>query len=232
MFNRKAKNIPDERIKQESNQLCAKMFFVITLLTAVSLLVKLVCEVPFYVYVLEILALVASVSYVLISEMHKGILFVRKKDEGLKTLHEGVLTNAMYVSFWILIIGELLFFFFAGKYMLCVVSYFAIWLVPSLIITIISIKKGWMIWGTKKREVEGKKELKKRVVIGALAYGVIVGFPFVYKNGAFHAEGILWMMGLAAVWGVLFYILFAGFMKVAENRANKIVKEQENEVEK
>lgn len=40
------------------------------------------------------------------------------------------------------------------------------------------------------------------------------------------------MMGLAAVWGMLFYILFAGFMKVAENRANKIVKEQENEVEK
>ena len=39
------------------------------------------------------------------------------------------------------------------------------------------------------------------------------------------------MLGLAAVWGVLFYLLFAGFMKVAEKKANKDLKEQENKVE-
>lgn len=231
MFKRKEKNIPDERIVKESNHLSAKMYYVVTVLTIISLIVKLVCRLPFYVYTLEILALLASIGYFIVCEMRKGILFVKKTDEALKDIHEEVLTKAMNVSFWILIVGELIYLLIVEKYLIWVFSYIAIWFVPALIITIASIKNGWLIWGTKKREVEGTKSLKKRVAIGALFYGVIVGFPVFYYDGSFHAEGILWMLGLAAVWGVLFYLLFAGFMKVAEKKANKDLKEQENKVE-
>ncbi len=232
MFKRKEKNLPDERIKKESNHLSAKMYYVITVLTIVSLIVKLVCKVPFYVYLLEILALLGSIGYVLVSEVRKGILFVKEKDETLQTIHEEMLSNAMTISFWILIIGEWIFLFVAEKYSAWIVSYFAIWLVPALIITIASIKNGWLIWGTQKRKVEGKKSFKKRVAIGALVYGVILGFPMLFKDGVFHPEGLLWILGMGAMWGVLFYFAFTGFMKVAEKKADKILKEQENALEK
>jgi len=231
MWKRKAKNVPDERIMKESNHLSAKMYYVVTVLTVISLIVKLVCRLPFYVYMLEILALLASVGYVLISEARKGILFVREKDEALKTMQEEVLAKGMNVSFWILILGELAYICLVRKYFFWVLSYLAIWFVPALIITIASIKNGWLIWGTKKREVEGKKSFKKRVAIGSLAYGAIVGFPFLFKNGTFHPEGILWILGLAAAWGILFYLIFMAFMKVAEKKADNNLKEQENAVE-
>lgn len=232
MWTRKNKGLKDERIMKESNKLSAKMYYVIVITTIISLVIKIACKLPFYVYILEVIALMASLIYVLAGEMKKGILFIREKDEDLQAIHEEVLAKAMMIAFDIIIFGDLIFIFFAKQYFFWSLSYIAIWFIPALIITIASIKNGWIIWGGKKRETEGKQNLKKRVAIGALGYGVIVGIPFLYKDGAFHPEGILWMLVLAAAWGILFYVAFAFIMKVSEKKADKILKEKENQSEK
>ena len=64
-------------------------------------------------------------------------------------------------------------------------------------------------------------------MLGALVYGLIMGFPQLYHDGAFHAEGILWVLGMAALWGIPFYLIFVGIMKVSENKADKNLKEKE-----
>jgi len=231
MWSKKSKGFKDERIVKESNKLSAKMFYVITVATILLLVVKIACKLPAYVYLVEMFALAASLLYVLAAELKKGILFVKNKDEELQSIHEAVLTTGMMTSFWIVIIGEFLFLFFAGEYFLWTLSYFAIWLIPALIITIASIKNGWIIWGGKKRETEGKKNLKVRVAIGSLVYGIIVGGSFVYKDGEFHPEGILWVLGLAAFWGILFYGGMSLIMKASENKADKKLEEKEKEDE-
>lgn len=60
---------------------------------------------------------------------------------------------------------------------------------------------------------------------------MFMGFPMLFKDGVFHIEGLLWVFGMAAGWGISFYLMFAGFMKLAEKRADKNVdkKEIENE---
>lgn len=221
----------DERIMKESNKLSAKMFYVMTVATIVLLAVKIGCGVHWPVYLVELIALAASLLYVLGSELQKGILFVRKKDEELQSIHEAVLANGMMTSFWVVIIGEFIYMFLAEEYFLWTLSYLAIWFVPALVITIASVKNGWMIWGSKKRETEGKQNLKIRVAIGALVYGIIVGGSFVYKDGVFHPEGILWVLGLAAFWGIFFYGGMTLFMKASENKADKKLEEKENEIE-
>lgn len=231
MWNTKSKGFKDERIAKESNKLSAKMFYVITVATVALLIIKLACKLPVYVYLVEIIALVASILYVLVGELKKGILFVREKDEELQSIHEAVLTNGMMTSFWIVIVGEFLFMFLAKEYLWWTLSYLAIWFVPALVITIASIKNGWIIWGSKKRETEGKQNLKIRVAIGALVYGVIVGGSFVYEDGVFHPEGILWVLGLAAFWGIFFYGGMSLVMKVSENKADKKLEEKEKEIE-
>ena len=228
MWNKK--KVVDERILKESNALSAKMFYVITLLTVISLVVKLVCRLPLFVFGLEIIALVVSVGYVLVCEGCKGILFV-KKDEELKTIHEEILTKAMMIHLSTLMDGGLLFCFLAKEYCTWALSYIVIWMVPSMIITIASIKNGWLIWGSKKRETEGKKNFKLRVAAGAFICGLFMGFPMLYHDGVFHAEGILWILGLGIMWGVPFYLVFTGFMKVAEKRADQNLKEKEQQNE-
>lgn len=220
------KKMVDERILKESNVLSAKMYYVLALFTVISLIVKIVCKLPLFVFGLELISLVASVAYALICEGSKGILFV-KKDEVLKTVHEEILAKAMMIHFEIIIVGELVFFFLAKEYMIWILSYFAIWVVPALIITIASIKNGWLIWGGKKRETEGKKDFIFRVVLGSLFFGLVMGIDKLYYDGSFHAEGILWILGMGASWGILFYLMFTLVLKVAEKKADENVKEKE-----
>lgn len=227
----KKKQPVDERIQKESNKLSAKMYYLLTALTLMLLVVKVCSKVPFQVYLLEIITLLIGTIYLAAMEMKNGILFVKERDEVLTTLHEANLANAMNIEFMVLVFGELLFMFLLEEYFLWLPAYFLVWLPPALIITIASIKNGWIIWGTKKREKEGRKDFKKRVAIGSLFYGVIVGGPMLFKDGVFYPAGILWILGLAAFWGILFYLLMSGMMKVAEKRADQKLKVEEEEIE-
>lgn len=227
MWKKKEKPPVDERIERESNRLSAKMFYVITLLTAVLLVVKIVNALPVKVYLLEVITILAGVIYYIAAEVKAGIFLVRKRDEVLTAIHEKNLAKAMNVEFNILVFGELLFMFVMIEYFIWLPAYFLVWLPPALIITIASIKNGWIIWGTKKREKDGKKEFKKRVVIGSLFYGVIVSGPRCFKDGAFDPTGLLWIAGTAAMWGILFYLIMSGVMKWSEKKADQKVKEQE-----
>lgn len=230
MWNRKKQPV-DERIEKESNRLAAKMYYLMTVLTIALLILKLWYKVPVYVYALELISLVASGIYCIVSELKYGILFLKDKDEELLSIHHKVLTKAMMISFLIITIGELLFIFVAYEYLEWVELYFVVWGIPALISSFFAIKNGWLIWGTKKKEQDGKKELKKRTAIGALFFGIIMGFPMLFQEGAFHPEGLLWILGMAAGWGIPFYLIFAGIMKVSEKMADKksVKKEIEDE---
>ena len=89
------------------------------------------------------------------------------------------------------------------------------------------LKKGWMVWGSKKREVTGKKEFGKRVIIGALFFGLIMGVPELIANGIFYVKGWLMILGMAAMWGILFYFAMLGLIKFSEKKADKLVQEKE-----
>ena len=104
----------DERIEKESNHMASKMYFLLSVLTIVAIVVKICYQVPVYVYALELISLVASGIYAIVSELKYGILFLKDKDEELLSIHHKVLSKAMMISFWIIIVGELLFIFIAS----------------------------------------------------------------------------------------------------------------------
>ena len=230
MWKRK-KQPMDERIEKESNRLSAKMYYLMSALTIVAIIVKMCYRVPVYVYGLELISLAVSGIYAIVSELKYGILFLKDKDEELLSIHYKILSKAMMISFNIIIMGELLFIFIAYKYFGWVALYFAIWGIPALIQSFFSIKNGWLIWGTKKKEVDGKKDFGKRTVIGALFFGLFMGFPRLFLGGVFHPEGLLWVLGISAGWGIPFYLIMTGLMKVSEKMADKKVVKKEIEDE-
>ena len=230
-WKRKEKKFVDERILKESNALAAKLYYATTILTILTLATKVICKLPVYVYALDLIVLLAGIGYICVCELRKGILFMKEKDEALKNIHQEILAKAWNIEFSIVIFGELVFLFVAGKYFFWVLSYLVVWFVPALVYTIAAIKNGWLIWGSKRREKDGKKYFKKRVVIGALFYGVFMGFPMLFKGGTFHPEGFLWILGMAAGWGIPFYLIFMLMMKVAEKRADKKLEEKELQIE-
>lgn len=221
MIGKKKKRWTDERIEKESNVLTAKMFYVITPLLVISLIVKLVCRLPFQVYVLELLCLLASGGYFLAQEIGKGILGVREKDEALLEIHRGILSKAFMIDFYLLVTGELIYIYAVKDYFVWVLSYMTAWLLPGLIIVIASVKKGWLLRVGKTQGKTGKKSFLISVILGSAVYGILSGFPEFYHDGAFHAVGILHMIGMGAVWGILYYFAMGSLIKVSEKRANK-----------
>lgn len=231
---------PDERIEKETNRSVGKLFYLVCGLLVISLAAKCFFDLPNYVYALEIIALTAGVVCFLFQELRNEILFVKKKDDALAEIHNKALTKAMMVQFWSMTIGQCVLVLLSAyiepmeQYFWWYCSYLLVLLPISLIITVLSLKKGWMAWGGKKQEKTGKKKFAIRTVVCALLYGILMEafdkFQHVYHDGAFHAEGLLWILGIAALWGIPLYFLMLGMIKLSEKQANKRLNEAEKEV--
>ena len=236
--------VKDERIEKESNKLTAPMFYLFSAELLACFIVKLVLGEPWYNFVLELACLVPAWGYALVKRAQNGILVLKEKDDALLSIRDAINSKAFMISFWAIIIGELFYMFAVTDYfspngvihadeeiwtreMTWMIVYLAVWFVPAIIITVFTLKKGWMIWGSKKRETTGKKAFGKRVIIGALFYGLIMGLPELIKHGIFYVKGWLMILGLAAGWGILFYLAMLGMIKYSEKKADKAVKEQE-----
>ena len=132
MSKRNEKRKTDERIEKESNMLTAKMFWVITPLLVISLIVKLVCALPWYLYALEILLLAVGGVYVLVQELRNGILFAGRRDAALAEIHNRILTTGFLIDFYGMVVGE---FILMAVLVFVVKSYFW-WSLSYLLICI------------------------------------------------------------------------------------------------
>lgn len=224
----KRKKTVDERIQKRENELRAKMFPYIWIANTAVLIIKAVYGLPVIVYAVEILALVLGTAVWLIGEARYGILFVKEKDEVLKELSAKAKAKAFTAMFEIVIMGELLYVFFADEtYFSWVITYFISWLPPALFISIKGISEGLLIVGSKTKEKKTKKSFALRTLVGSIFFGLISGSSFYLDQGVFKPKGLIAVPLLAVGWGVPFYLIMAGIVEISEKKADKIVKKSE-----
>ena len=72
-------------------------------------------------------------------------------------------------------------------------------------------------------------QLAKSTALGALFFGIVMGGPSCIRDGAFDPMGIVKIIGMGAMWGVLFYLMFTALLKVGEKQADKAAAEAEHE---
>jgi hypothetical protein len=208
------------------------MYVLMLVLTNACLIFKIVKGLPFYMYALEIIIELTMILYFLVKESQSGILFMNKRDEATQTVHESMLAKAFNIAFNIVVYGEFLLMIglliWAREYFVWMCSYFVIWVPAALIITVASIKKGWFVWGSKKKEQEGTKAFGKRVIVGSLFYGVFMGLFFMFAHGGFEVKYLVMMPVMAAMWGIPFYIIMLLLVKWGEKQADKKVEEVEH----
>lgn len=231
MFKKKQQPM-DERIEKESNKLSAKMYYAVLVSAIVMLGVKLFYGLPLYLYALEIVALLTMILYVVVKESGSGVLFMNKRDDATKTFHESVLAKAFNLAFYEMILGELILLFvlliWAREYFFWVCSYFVIWVPAALVYTVLVIKNGLFIWGSKKKEQEGKKSFGKATFKGSLFFGCFMGVFFMITRGGFSVKYLVMMPIMAAMWGIPYYLIMTFMMKQAEKQADKRVEAVEN----
>lgn len=215
------KKIVDERITRESNRLTATAFWLMLILQAAVLAAKLTMGAALRVCILDIAVLAVGFIGMIVLRTVKGLWGA--KDDALREIEQTGLSRVFGVMFFMMLFGELLLVFLDGENLRWYVPFFLVWLVPALYVTIQSIRKGLMLWGSKKAESTGKARLAKSTALGALFFGIINGAPACFENGAFVPAGLLKVLGMGASWGLLFYLMMLGMLKLGEKKADKAV---------
>ncbi len=237
MLFKKKNQVKDERIEKESNKIMPAMFYLFSVILLACLVVKLVLGEPWYNFLLEILCLAPAWGYALVKCSSYGVLFLKEKDEALVTIRNEIMAKAFTISFSVIIFGELVYMFFTffvlkvteesfSREWMWMLLYLAAWFLPAIIMTVLTVKNGWIVWGSKKREATGKKQFAKRTAVGALFYGIMMGLVEFLEHG-FSEKVLIITFACSIVWGVLFYLFMILFIKISEKNADKSVKEKE-----
>lgn len=214
----------DERIVKRTNGISAKLYPVIMALTIIMAVAKyfLVTQ-NVEDYILEMVAIVGSLGYLLIRSIITQIPVIGYSDECIQELQNSYRAHSFNICFFLYVFGEFILFFIFDKLEVATL-YIPIWSIPAFIYTVYSIKNGLFIWGSKKKQVNNIKSFKRNTIIGSLFYGTVVGGNHLFDNGKFNPMGIVTIIMLALMWGIPFYFIMKVLIKESEKCANDELK--------
>lgn len=219
------KPIRDERITRQTNALVARLLPLMLALQTIVLVVKLVLG-GGMTCLLDAIALAVGAGLAAILLTVKGVW--RAGDEALQEIRDTCLSGAFAAMFAVLISGEFVCVMIDDAHMAWYVPTVLVWFVPAAILTMQIIRRGLYHWGGRKAEQNGKKRLALSTAIAALFFGIVVGGEKCIVDGAFEPKGMLTVLGMAASWGVLFYLGMSLMLKVGGKQADKAVAEAES----
>ncbi|MCL2257785.1 MAG: hypothetical protein FWC14_06320 [Candidatus Bathyarchaeota archaeon] len=181
--------INDERIQKGLAQNIAPMYFILLILTTLSLIIKMTLKLHPVFYMIEIIALIVSPTYYIITNAQKNILFVKETDEAITNIKNATKNNSYNLHFWIFLIGGIIlgvsqFFypiflegtalqtFLSASSML---SYLFLGGIPLSVASKKSHKAGLLVaWNSEKSKTTILKKLKQYYTAQAVCSGVII----------------------------------------------------------
>lgn len=216
--------IQDERITKQTNALVARLLPLMLLLQTIVLLAKLLLG-GGMTCLPDAAALAVGAGLAAILLTVKGVW--RAEDEALQEIRDTCLSIAFTAMFAVLLVGEFIGVMLDEAHTAWYAPTVLVWFIPALILTVQFIRRGLFHWGGRQAEKNGQKRLAISTAIGALFFGVVMGADACFVDGAFEPRGLLTVLGMAASWGVMFYLLMTLMLKVGGKQADKKVAEAE-----
>lgn len=218
------KKFNDERIKKELEKLNASLYLLIIILTVLLMFIKYFFVTKnSYLFSLEIISIVSSLGYLIVRSIVVGIPLYKSTDYAIIEIQRRFRAHSMMICFFIYIFGEFLLIVLFPQYTVIAALYFPIWMIPSIIMTIYAVKNGLFILGSKKREELALSKFKRNTIWGSLIFGIFCGWDYLWEDGSFQPTGILWCLGMAFSWGILFYIIMRLLLIKSEKNSNRII---------
>lgn len=217
----KTVQIQDERLARQQNALGAVGYWMVMALQAVTLAVKLLLGADLRVCVLDLAVLAVGVAGMVLVRTRNGLW--GQKDEALREIDQAGLAKVFMVQFFLILIGEFLLFFLDGANLVWYLFFLPVWIIPALYVMIRGYRSGLYTYGTKKAETHSKRQLLWRTALGALFFGIVMGGPDCFRDGAFQLTGLWKVLGMGLCWGVLFYGMMLLFLKLGDKKADQLV---------
>lgn len=218
------KPIQDERITKETNALVARLLPVMLVLSAIALITKMLLG-GGTTCLLDGAALAVGGGLAVILLTAKGVW--RAEDEALREIRDTCLSQAFGAMFAVLIVGEFVAAMADASRAIWYIPTVVAWLIPALILTVKTIRRGLFQWGGKKAAANGQKRLAVTTAISALFFGAVMGIDKCFVDGAFEPGGLLTVAGMAVSWGVMYYLLMSLMLHIGGKRADKVMQDAE-----
>ncbi|MDR2203824.1 MAG: hypothetical protein LBE76_05960 [Nitrososphaerota archaeon] len=246
-FTRSANKLPnkikDERIQKSTSQINAPMYYIILILTTISLTMKIALQLNPLTYVLEIIALISSLTYYTLSLTRKNMLFIKETDEVITDIKNSIKSNSYELCIIIFIVGQTILFISWFIYplipiqqVLSILSYTVMVVITSSYTSSKLTKKGLLVtWRSEKEKITIIKNQKifstvySTVSIIILVVGIYLG-----HIGYISPNWSSTIIGVALGSCIIPVILFFNFKKTVllnEKNANKEVTLAENSIE-
>lgn len=217
----KTVQIQDERLARQQNALGAVGYWMVMALQAVALAVKLLLGAGLRVCVLDLAVLAVGAVGMVLVRTRNGLW--GQKDEALREIDQAGLAKVFMVQFFLILIGEFLLFFLDDANLIWYLFFLPVWIIPALYVMIRGYRSGLYTYGTKKAETHSKRQLLWRTALGALFFGIVMGGPDCFRDGAFQLTGLWKVLGMGLCWGVLFYGMMLLFLKLGDKKADQLV---------
>lgn len=220
--------VKDERIKMETNRIASRIFPLELMLLFIIMIVKFTFfNYTIVDYTLEITILIVISLHFLIHTMYLGIPFTKSIDENIRVLQENINAINFYITSGFLVFGEFLIILINKGNVANAAWYIPVWFIPNSIYTVLSIKRGLLLWGaTNKKKQNTISSFKKRVVVGSLAFGIFMGWDQIVVDGCLRLTGILKILLISASWGIPFYFIMKTVLKISHKNADDQVDEE------
>jgi len=184
--------IKDERIQRGIAQNTAPMYKVLLILTTLSLIIKIALKLHPILYTVEIIALITSLFYYVITTTHKKVLLTKETDEAITNIKNLAKNNSYQLHFWIFIFGQMIlcililiypFYILNPKESgpsiiipgLSLIVYIFIGVIPLSYASKKSHKQGLLVaWNSEKSKTTTLKKLKLYFTIQAICSGTLV----------------------------------------------------------
>jgi hypothetical protein len=217
----KTVQIQDERLARQQNALGAVGYWMVMALQAVALAVKLLLGAGLRVCVLDLAVLAVGAVGLVLVRTRNGLW--GQKDEALREIDQAGLAKVFMVQLFLILIGEFLLFFLDDANLVWYLFFLPVWIIPALYVMIRGYRSGLYTYGTKKAETHSKRQLLWRTALGALFFGIVMGGPDCFRDGAFQLTGLWKVLGMGLCWGVLFYGMMLLFLKLGDKKADQLV---------
>jgi hypothetical protein len=239
----KVNKFNDERLQKNLEQAAASMYPVILILTAAVLVVKIVLNLHHVVYLFEIMSIILSLSYYVISTAWKNVLYVNRTDEAVINIRRTTKFRCYWIHTFISLFMPLIFWgvghyfyplFFEAQgvlVLLNVVIYIFVCGLPLGFAGDKMKKKGdLLVWNSEKSKTRVLKTLKWALLCQTICNVVLNVVMYFLSDSASLFDVLVLFVIMQFLW-IFMYFQIRRNLLINEKNAIKEVERVEKSVD-
>jgi len=225
--------IKDERIQKRHNQICAPLFPIMLIVTSISLITKIILNIHPLLYTLEIIAIIASITYYTTSTAYNKVLLVKGKDEAITSIKNSAKTHSYQIytciilfGFIILSIAATIHYPFSSKQLPYIIPYIGMFIIPTMFVSSKTNKEGLGVtWRNEKEKTGVLKGLRLAGIVNLM-------FSIIFEVVTFLLVGIGWVSSdlLPTLFASMIFPFILGVSCIV--RGNKVLLTMEKNADK